>query len=275
MVALWLWFEWWFTWNIGPLYRRIIAILGTQVLMTLAIIGTPLAGIGAWSGYMLSASMFTGWLMICSLLVFNSLMTAVQMGGLDQIPGSWPLAIALLALNFGVGFAVIVPLLLSAGYHVHVDLAEAASTTGIDARVTGALGPDPRLVTVLLRRLSEAGVTFDDGDTRVVLAAAGSSDARATADCLTTGEALAAALGVPVTVGFVSAATPRLTDAVAEARAQGGRVVVATYLLAPGYFADLVAASGADVVTAPLLRTDQDPPAELVELVSDRFDLAR
>lgn len=170
--------------------------------------------------------------------------------------------------------AVIVPLLLSAGYHVHVDLAEAASTTGLDARVTGALGPDPRLVTVLMRRLSEAGVVCVDTDTRVVLAAAGSSDASATADCMTTGEALAAALGVPVSVGFVSAAAPRLTDAVAEARAHGGRVVVATYLLAPGYFADLVAASGADIVTAPLLRADEDPPAELVELVSDRFDLA-
>lgn len=181
---------------------------------------------------------------------------------------------AVLAAQDADSGAVIVPLLLSAGYHVHVDLAEAARDSGLDARVTGALGPDPRLVAVLVTRLAEAGVMSGEIDTRIVLAAAGSSDARATADCLAMGEALAGAMAVPVTVGFVSAAAPRLADAVADARAQGGRVVVATYLLAPGYFADLVAAVGADLVTAPLLRADEEPPAELVHVVSDRFDQA-
>ncbi|HEX2246347.1 MAG TPA: CbiX/SirB N-terminal domain-containing protein, partial [Arthrobacter sp.] len=63
----------------------------------------------------------------------------------------------------------IVPLLLSAGYHVHVDLAEAAA--GHDAAsVTRALGPDPRLVKVLARRLQEAGARRGD---HVILGAAG------------------------------------------------------------------------------------------------------
>ena len=66
----------------------------------------------------------------------------------------------------------IVPLLLSAGYHVKVDLAEAAAGSPSTAGVTGALGPDARLADVLARRLVEAGLS--DGD-RVVLAAAGST----------------------------------------------------------------------------------------------------
>jgi len=42
--------------------------------------------------------------------------------------------------------AVVVPLLLSAGYHVYVDLAEAAAAAPLPTAVTAALGPDPRLI---------------------------------------------------------------------------------------------------------------------------------
>ena len=52
---------------------------------------------------------------------------------------------------------------------------------------------------------------------------------------------------------------------------RNARVVVATYLLAPGYFASLAAGCGADIVTEPLLVLDQEPPAELVSLVLERF----
>ncbi|WP_367882060.1 nitrite reductase small subunit NirD [Rathayibacter oskolensis] len=166
--------------------------------------------------------------------------------------------------------AVVVPLLLSAGYHVHVDLAEAATEAERPVRVSGALGPDPRLARVLARRLREAGLA--DGD-RVVLAAAGSSDAGAVDDCWTTGRLLAAELGREVAVSFISAAEPRVPEAVAAERAAhaGARVVVATYLLAPGYFAGLAASAGADLTSAPLL-TAVDPPArELVDIVSELF----
>ncbi len=53
-----------------------------------------------------------------------------------------------------------------------------------------------------------------------------------------------------------------------------GRVVVATYLLAPGYFADLAAAAGGDLCSRPLLVEDAAPPAELVAIVLDRHDAA-
>lgn len=164
--------------------------------------------------------------------------------------------------------AVIVPLLLSAGYHVHVDLADEAR--GRAATVTGALGPDDRLVDVLVARLVEAGLRWDD---RVVLATAGSSDVRAVDDCRDMGRRLAERLGRRVAVGFLSAARPSVAEAVANTRATHpvSRVVVASYLLAPGYFHDLAAAAGGDLTTAPLLRADAAPPAGLVDLVLDRY----
>jgi sirohydrochlorin ferrochelatase len=106
-----------------------------------------------------------------------------------------------------------------------------------------------------------------------VLAAAGSSDERAVVDCRRAGELLAERLGVPVSVGFLSAAEPALPEAVAAARtaAAGAPVYVSPYLLAPGYFLDLVDAAGADVVAAPLLTPESTPP-ELVEIVAERAD---
>ena len=173
--------------------------------------------------------------------------------------------------------AVVVPLLLSAGYHVHVDLAEAVAAAGASDRavaLAGALGPDDRLAAVLARRLDEAGVRDDD---TVVLSVAGSSDGRAVRDCRDMAKRLAAACGRDVRLGFLSAASPLLVDAIAEARedAPGARVVVASYLLAPGYFQDLAEGAGADVVSAPLLVPDAPVPAELVEIVLDRYDAAR
>ncbi|BDZ64702.1 nitrite reductase small subunit NirD [Agromyces mangrovi Wang et al. 2018] len=175
----------------------------------------------------------------------------------------------------------IVPLLLSAGYHVFHDLAEtadaavgapAAGTGPRDVAVSAALGPDPRLADVLARRLDEIGLAEDD---TVVLAAAGSSDARAVDDCHATGALLAERIGRDVTVSFISAAEPRVPDAVAAARATAsGRVVVASYLLAPGTFATLAAEAGADATSSPLLTDGDAPPAELVAIVAERFDAA-
>ena len=76
----------------------------------------------------------------------------------------------------------------------------------------------------------------------------------------------------------LSAAEPRLPEAVASARsdagADGARVVVANYLLAPGFFDDLARAAGADVTARPLLVPDEPAPRELVEIVLDRYEAA-
>ena len=55
--------------------------------------------------------------------------------------------------------AVVVPLLLSRGYHVAVDIARAAAAA--DAVVAPPLGPDGLLTRVLADRLAEAGVPVD------------------------------------------------------------------------------------------------------------------
>lgn len=175
----------------------------------------------------------------------------------------------------GLGFespVVIVPLLLSAGYHVRVDLArDAREAEHPEVTVAAALGPDERITRVLARRLRESGLRDEDV---VVVAAAGSTDHRAVFDCQIVGEQLAAVLKRPVTVGFISAAEPRLSDAVQSARIDGHRVVVASYLLAPGYFARLVHEGGADLVSPPLLSGDSVVPPELVETVVDRYQAA-
>lgn len=160
--------------------------------------------------------------------------------------------------------AVVVPLLLSTGYHVKKDVAEAVDRPG--AAAARPMGPDPRLVEILADRLAAAGLRDDD---TVVVAAAGSSDPSAAEAVEEVVAGLSAHLGRPVTVGYGSASHPRLPVAVAAARADlasGGRVVVASYLLAPGFFLDRVHEAGADVVAAPLA-----PDPRLAQIALDRY----
>jgi sirohydrochlorin ferrochelatase len=165
--------------------------------------------------------------------------------------------------------AVVVPLLLSGGYHVHVDIAGAVAghPSAVAAR---PLGPDARLVAVLDDRLRQAGADPADPGTAVVLAAAGSSDARSVADVEETARLLQRSWAGPVTTGFGSAARPAVPEAVAAARRAGARrVVVAAYLLAPGHFAARLADAGADAVTEPLLPDDR-----VAAVLLDRYDAA-
>jgi sirohydrochlorin ferrochelatase len=165
--------------------------------------------------------------------------------------------------------AVVVPLLLSGGYHVHVDIAGAVDGAA-GAVAARPLGPDPRLAAVLSDRLVEAGADPGDSRTAVVLAAAGSSDRRAVADVEHTAELLQRSWAGPVTTGYGSAARPTVPDAVTAARETGAqRVVVASYLLAPGHFHDKLAGAGADLVTAPLLPDDR-----IAAVLLDRYDAA-
>ncbi|WP_436520235.1 sirohydrochlorin chelatase [Actinoplanes sp. HUAS TT8] len=153
--------------------------------------------------------------------------------------------------------AVVVPLLLSCGYHVRVDIAEAVAGTGIP--VTAPLGPDPLLLASLVRNLPEADA--------VVLAAAGSSDPGWRADV----EGVAAQLPGGARVGYVSGTGPRVPEVVAQLRAEGAkRVAIAAYLLADGLFYRSLGDAGADSVTPPLGRD-----AGVADLVLSRFDRAR
>ncbi|MFD4670777.1 sirohydrochlorin chelatase [Lentzea sp. NPDC058450] len=134
---------------------------------------------------------------------------------------------------------VVVPVFLAAGYHVRVDIpAQVAGVPGVV--VTPPLGLDA--VPAVRERLVEAGVRAGDA---VVLGAAGSSDASA----LETVRVAASMVGA-CAVGYVATASPRIADVVAGVR--GRRVVVASWLLAPGVFQSTLGRCGADVVAAPV-----------------------
>jgi sirohydrochlorin ferrochelatase len=147
--------------------------------------------------------------------------------------------------------AVVVPLLLSSGYHVRVDIAEAVAAN--DAVATAPLGPDPVLVESLARRIKDTDA--------VVLAAAGSSDPGWRADIAD----VAAQLNAHV--AYASGTELRVPDVVAGLREQGAeRITVAAYLLAEGLFYRSLHRAGADVVTPPLCA---DPA--VVDLVLARY----
>ena len=163
------------------------------------------------------------------------------------------------------GLAVVVPLLLAPGFHVHVDIEQAVDRPSAVASRT--LGPDARLTGVLLGRLADAGATTDDV---IVLGAAGSTDARARRSVDAAARMLGAAGGSPVPVGYVGGTGTPIDEIVRDVSRSGRRVVVASYLMAPGFFYDRLLGSGADVVTRPVLDgLDVDP--DMVSLVLDRF----
>ncbi|MFD6447658.1 sirohydrochlorin chelatase [Promicromonospora sp. NPDC060204] len=181
--------------------------------------------------------------------------------------------------------AVVVPVLLSTGYHVRHDIAQAVAAVTATAEGSAVaadpLGPHPLLVDILADRYAAAEAAHGPfrPDDAVVLAAAGSSVAAAATAVEEVASALAQRLGRPVTPSYGAGAEPRVPDAVAAARAGtsgSGSVIVVSYLLAPGYFLDRVLEAGADVVTDPVAGPAgaDKPDPRLVQVVLDRYDAA-
>lgn len=180
----------------------------------------------------------------------------------------------------GLPEAVVLPLLLTAAYHSRVDIPQALrEVRGTRIRYGETLGPHPLLVRALERRLAEAGVAVGDPEetaaTAVVLVAAGSSDRRANEVIARIARRWARERGWwAVAPAYASAAAPAPGAEVARLLAAGApRVVVAPYLLAPGYFADRVRretlAAGAAAVGGVL-----GAAPELAEVVLERYDHA-
>jgi len=162
--------------------------------------------------------------------------------------------------------AIVVPLLLSTGYHLTSDIAPAAVAAG--ARVAPPLGPDDLLTVALVARLREAGVPQG---TPAVLAAAGSTDPFAEHAVADQAKLLAAETRAPVITAFAAAGRPTVPQAVAALRAATmGPVAIASYLLAPGQFHDRLQHAGANWVSQPLAAH----PA-VAALVIDRYRAAR
>lgn len=167
------------------------------------------------------------------------------------------------------GPTVVVPLLLSAGFHVHHDI---ATTVAKFAHVTTAqaLGPDQALARLGVTRLARHGLFSDD---RIVLAASGSSHHKAMNDVEQAALFLSNVLGRQVHVGHLGGKGTPLNKVVASLkRGHEGRVVVSTYLLAPGHFYDLARECGAHEISDPLLSAS--PETELIDLIISRYQTA-
>jgi sirohydrochlorin ferrochelatase len=146
------------------------------------------------------------------------------------------------------GPVVVLPLLLTAAYHSETDLPAALRAASarrggeLEIRYGRPLGPHPLLISALERRLGKTGVPMDPAQTSVVLAAAGSSDPAATAAIAALAARWRAQRGWrDIIPAYASATSPAPAAAVAALKASGAqRVLVASYLLAPGRFADQV-----------------------------------
>ena len=197
----------------------------------------------------------------------------------------------------------VLPLLLTAAYHSKTDIPRVLARAGAGMRITYGepLGPHPLLLRALERRLPEVALE-NPAEVGVVLAAAGSSDPAANATvarlaaqwqagtgwfavrpayaspAAAGGQGSTAAAGgqgsTAAAGGQGSTAGPTPAQAVTELRKAGARrVVVASYLLAPGLFADRIRdaslAAGAAAVSPALGATP-----EVADVVLDRYQAA-
>jgi sirohydrochlorin ferrochelatase len=176
--------------------------------------------------------------------------------------------------------AVVLPLLLTAAYHSDADLPAVLRRAGarlprLRIACGEPLGPHQGLLRALDRRLAGAGVPSGGAGpagTAVVLAAAGSSRPAANAAVAAAAAGWQRARGWRAVVpAYASAASPTPAEAVAGLlRAGAPRVAVATYLLAPGVFADQVRerslAAGASAVSAPL-----GAAPEVADVIIERY----
>ncbi len=178
----------------------------------------------------------------------------------------------------------VLPLLLTAAHHSKSDIPRMLARVSSDfprLRVSygATLGPHPLLLRALERRLAETAPEDpeDPGGrerarTGVVLASAGSSDPEANATIARLAASWQDRGGwFAVRPAYASAADPSPAAAVTGLlRAGAPRVVVATYLLAPGFFADQIRtsclAAGAAAVSPAL-----GACAEVADVLLDRF----
>lgn len=142
-----------------------------------------------------------------------------------------------------VDAAVVTPMLLADAYHARVDIPAVIKASGTTARRAAVLGEDPALLHVLRQRLAEAGVSCDDSDVGVIVAAVGTSDAVANARTASVATAMQAGTRWAGTrVAFATGPRPTLADATLRLRAEGARrLVIAPWFLAHGRITDRIA----------------------------------
>lgn len=202
----------------------------------------------------------------------------IESGFLDHARPDLDTAVSRLAAK-GHREVVVVPLLLTSAYHAKVDVPASAEQVNaaydsVTVTVADVIGPDAALLSILDERLREAlrlaRVRELDA---LVLAAAGSSDARANATIARLARLWGHRHRLPTTVAFASTAPPSTGEAVREWRRQGKRyVAVGSLFVAPGKLTDraeeLAQEAGAVAVSQPLGAHD-----ELARLILARYSV--
>lgn len=161
------------------------------------------------------------------------------------------------------GPVVVLPLLLSTGYHVKVDIQRLAGDRP-DTAIAGQLGPDPRITEVVRQRLL-AGRT---PGAEVVLFGAGSADPEAGRQLAQAAAGLRRALAASEGIEPAVHARFLTDDGWREGLRQGSDV--ANYLLAPGFFNDRLWAY-AETLTAGFAAPPIGAHPLLTELIWDRY----
>ena len=167
----------------------------------------------------------------------------------------------------------VLPLLLTAAHHSKADIPRVLARTPRPRASYGAtLGPHPLLLDALERRLAEADPGADPAGDRGGARGGRVQRPRGQRHHRQDGGAMAGQDGVVRRpAGYASAAEPSPAAAVTGLLRDGApRVVVATYLLAPGLFADRIRhaalAAGAAVVSPAL-----GACAEVADVMLGRF----
>jgi sirohydrochlorin ferrochelatase len=168
--------------------------------------------------------------------------------------------------------AVVVPMLLASAYHARIDLPAAIAEAGAVVRQADVLGEDPALISLLGRRLAEAGASAHQRDLGVIVVAVGSSRPEANARTATLASVLTTrAHWAGVEVAFATGPHPTVAEAAATLRHSGARrLIVAPWFLAPGRITDRIAETAAalDISMAEPLGSHNLVAATLL----DRFD---
>ena len=160
------------------------------------------------------------------------------------------------------GAAVVVPLLLSTGYHVRTDLPRACA--GGPVVLGRPLGPDPLLAEAQVARLVAAGI---EPGRPLVLVATGSSDPLAWRDLRAASHLLADSWGVKVRTATLGGLGPRPEEVLTPDDA------VSPYLLSPGLFSRRLAEQ-CEALSVPCADVIGPHPL-VVDLVVERYrDLA-
>lgn len=101
------WQQWWDRWDMTSLPPRLLAF-GVQWALAMAMVAlNPLASFFGFSLFMISGTLFTGWWLVCCLLLTAGTVSVGQIGGVTQFSTSIPTYLSLIAVNFLIALAFI------------------------------------------------------------------------------------------------------------------------------------------------------------------------